>query len=47
MIAISKIEEFEKEILTGLDYVARHERLLTLGVVPYRPDTTYGYIQIP
>ena len=39
-------EEFEKEILTGLDDVARHERLLTLGVVPYRPDTTYGYIQM-
>lgn len=40
------MEQFEEDILTGLDYVARYNRLLTLGIVPTRPDTSYGYIQM-
>lgn len=39
-------EAFEHDILHGLDYVATHPRLLTLGVVPSHPETTYGYIQM-
>ena len=37
---------FSDEVLLGLDYAHRHQRLLTLGVKPTRPDTTYGYIQM-
>lgn len=28
----------------GLDFTARHDALLTLGIQPTRPDTGYGYI---
>ena len=28
-----------------LDYVSSHDVLMTLGVVPTRPDTNYGYVQ--
>ncbi len=37
---------FSDEILQGLDYAHRHQRLLTLGVKPTRPETAYGYIQM-
>lgn len=37
---------FERDILTGLRYATKHPRLLTLGVMPTHPDTTYGYIQM-
>jgi mannose-1-phosphate guanylyltransferase len=43
---ISNEEMFEKDILQGLDYVSKNDRLLTIGVVPTRPETTYGYIQM-
>ncbi len=37
--------KFERTIFDALDYVARHNALLTLGIKPSRPDTGYGYIQ--
>ena len=43
---ISNTEKFQESILRGLDYVGSHKSLLTLGVMPTRPDTTYGYIQM-
>jgi len=36
---------FEKTISDGLDFVSAHEALLTLGIIPNRPSTEYGYIQ--
>lgn len=36
---------FERTTLEGLEFVARHNALLTLGIKPTRPDTGYGYIQ--
>ena len=36
---------FSETVLTGLDYAAGHDILLTLGVLPRRPDTNFGYIQ--
>mgnify|MGYP002626174048 CR=1 FL=1 len=30
----------------ALDYAATHQALITLGVVPDRPDTHFGYIQV-
>jgi mannose-1-phosphate guanylyltransferase len=29
----------------GLEYVTKHNHLLTIGIQPTRPDTGYGYIQ--
>lgn len=37
---------FEKSIKNALEYAAQNEVLLTLGVVPARPDTNFGYIQV-
>ena len=30
----------------ALDYATRNRRLLTIGVVPTRPDSNFGYIQV-
>lgn len=37
---------FEKAIRDALAYVGNHDVLLTLGVVPVRPDSNFGYIQV-
>ena len=42
---ILKEEEFLEALRKGLDFVSRHEVLLTLGIKPNRPETGYGYIQ--
>ncbi|MDR1738805.1 MAG: mannose-1-phosphate guanylyltransferase [Candidatus Symbiothrix sp.] len=42
---ILKEDDFLRNIQTGLDFVSRHQALLTLGVKPSRPETGYGYIQ--
>ncbi len=36
---------FQDVIGKGLDIVSKEESLLTLGIIPTRPDTGYGYIQ--
>jgi mannose-1-phosphate guanylyltransferase len=36
---------FVQTIEKAFDYVDEHDVLMTLGVVPTRPDTNYGYIQ--
>ena len=38
-------EIFVQTIETAFDYVEENDVLMTLGVVPTRPDTNYGYIQ--
>lgn len=38
-------ENFSKCIKQGLDFVANNEYLLTLGIIPNRAETGYGYIQ--
>ena len=38
-------ELFQETVLTGMDYAAEHDVLLTLGVLPRRADPTFGYIQ--
>lgn len=39
-------ESFDKNVLTGLDWVALNDGLLTMGIKPTRPEPGYGYIQI-
>ena len=36
---------FVHTIENAFDYIENHDVLMTLGVVPTRPDTNYGYIQ--
>ena len=43
---ITQIPQFEEAVLKGLDYADKNRRLLTLGILPTRPATTYGYIQM-
>ena len=42
---ILKEEEFLRSVKQGLDFVASNDALLTMGIVPSRPETGYGYIQ--
>lgn len=43
---IQNEKAFRKDVLEGLDFVARHDNLLTMGVKPTRPEPGYGYIQL-
>lgn len=38
-------EAFADNVCRGLNFVARHDILLTMGVKPTRPEPGYGYIQ--
>ncbi len=38
-------QAFVADIATGTAFVSHHDRLLTLGVTPTRPEPGYGYIQ--
>jgi mannose-1-phosphate guanylyltransferase len=42
---IVKEEAFLQYVQEGFDFVAANEVLLTMGIVPSRPETGYGYIQ--
>jgi mannose-1-phosphate guanylyltransferase len=43
---IIKEELFIEIVKQGLDFVRKEEALLTLGIIPSRPETGYGYIQV-
>lgn len=38
-------EVFARTILDAFEYIQEKDVLMTLGVVPTRPDTNYGYVQ--
>lgn len=42
---ITREEEFAKTVRMALDHSATNQSLITLGILPTRPDTGYGYIQ--
>ena len=42
---ILKEEKFLAQVKAGLEFVGNHDAMLTLGMVPSRPETGYGYIQ--
>ena len=42
---ILKEEVFLEKIDTALDFAAKSDALVTLGILPTRPDTGYGYIR--
>ena len=39
-------EAYRETLLEALDYAAGHDVLVTLGIVPDKPDTNFGYIQV-
>ena len=43
--AIDDVELFKNTMRQALEYVDQNDVLMTLGVVPTRPDTNYGYVQ--
>lgn len=43
---ILKEDEFVREVEKGIDFVAKNDVLVTMGIKPSRPETGYGYIQI-
>ena len=43
---ILKTENFERAILHGLEFASKSDKLITIGILPTRPETGYGYIQI-
>ena len=42
---ITKEEEFLRLVMQALDFVENSDALLTMGIVPSRPETGYGYVQ--
>ena len=42
---VMDVPEFKRVIQKGLDFVAETDRILTLGMLPTRPETGYGYIK--
>lgn len=43
---ISDNAMFDKNIVRALEYASEHDILLTMGIVPSRPDTNFGYVQV-
>ncbi len=43
---IADEKEFNRVVLEGLEFVKNQDVLLTLGIMPNRPETGYGYIQV-
>ena len=41
---VTDVEEFRHIIAQALDFAAKGERIVTLGIKPTRPETGYGYI---
>lgn len=43
---IKDLDSFKETMNEALDYASRQRALITLGIVPDRPDTNFGYIQV-
>lgn len=43
---IMKEADFEKDVLSAMDFVGKNACLLVTGMHPTRPETGYGYLQI-
>lgn len=42
---VLKVDEFQKVMTQGFDFVSKGDKILTLGMQPSRPETGYGYIE--
>ena len=43
---IADEQEFTRVVLEGISFAKSRDALLTLGIMPNRPETGYGYIQV-
>lgn len=43
---IGDVEAFRNDVRLGLGYAETHDVLMTIGLVPTRPETGYGYIHV-
>lgn len=43
---ISPLDGFKKTVGNAFNYVEQHNQIATIGIIPSRPDTAYGYIQV-
>lgn len=43
---IEEGDEFSSTVTKALEYASSHDELITLGIVPTRPDANFGYIQV-
>jgi len=43
--AVFRRENFRKDITQAIETVQNHDWIITLGAMPVRPETSYGYIQ--
>lgn len=44
--SISNLSAFNETISSALSYAAATDTLITIGIVPQRPDSNFGYIQV-
>jgi len=44
---VSDIDAFAETIRKAMDFTRESKAIVTLGIKPTRPDTGYGYIQVP
>lgn len=42
---VLKVDEFQKVMAKGFEFVSKGDSILTLGMQPSRPETGYGYIE--
>ncbi len=42
---IEDVDEFAHTIMNAFEHILANDVLMTLGVIPTRPDTNYGYVQ--
>ena len=42
---VMNVKEFQRVIVSALDYTKTSDAILTLGMKPTRPETGYGYIE--
>ncbi len=42
---IEDTDEFARTIKKAFEHIQNHDVLMTLGIIPTRPDTNYGYVQ--
>lgn len=43
---IEPVEEFQRTLRVALQWAARGEELVTIGIAPTRPETGYGYLEL-
>lgn len=43
---MTPIEKFQQDVISALDFAANHDSIVTIGIVPTKADTGFGYIEL-